>query len=142
MRGPGGSVGRSSRCLYILGSSSSRQCQQVSIPNLYLYTMSTSQYIYPVPLYNVNKSVYLTCTFIQCQQVSIYLTCTFIQCQQISISTGSYKYVHILVSLRNTSFKILVARIPNPVAQKKTDTSHTFFLSASLVSVDTVCRTD
>ena len=32
---------------------------------------------------------------------------------------GSYKYVHILVSLRNTSFKILVARIPNPVAQKK-----------------------
>ena len=31
---------------------------------------------------------------------------------------GSYKYVHILVSLRNISLKILVARIPNPVARK------------------------
>ena len=33
--------------------------------------------------------------------------------------SGSYKYVHILVSLRNTSLKFLVARIPNPVARKK-----------------------
>ena len=46
--------------------------------------------------------------------------------------TGSYKYVHILVSLRNTSFKILVARIPNPVAQKKNGhTLHTFFPSTT-----------
>ena len=33
-------------------------------------------------------------------------------------SAGSYKYVHILVSLRNTSFKFLVARIPNTLARR------------------------
>ena len=45
------------------------------------------------------------------------------------VLSGSYKYVHILVSLRNTSFKILVARIPNPVARKKLThfTIHNFF---------------
>ena len=34
------------------------------------------------------------------------------------LDSGSYKYVHILVSLRNTSFKILVSRILHPVARK------------------------
>ena len=50
--------------------------------------------------------------------------------------SGSYKYVYILVSLRNTSFKILVARIPNPVARKKTDLIHNtlFFVPAIGVS--------
>ena len=49
------------------------------------------------------------------------------QCNICTSQQGSYKYVHILVSLRNTSFKILVARIPNPVAQKKTDALHIHF---------------
>ena len=35
--------------------------------------------------------------------------------------SGSDKYIHILVSLRNTSLKMMVARIPNPVARKKHD---------------------
>ena len=42
----------------------------------------------------------------------------------VTIIAGSYKYVYILVSLRNTSFKFLVARIPNPVARRKMDTLH------------------
>ena len=46
-----------------------------------------------------------------------------IQCLNILHVSGSYKYVHILVSLRNTSFKIPVVWIPNQVARKNLHTS-------------------
>ena len=48
---------------------------------------------------------------------------------------GSYKYVHILVSLRNTSFKIMVARNPNPVARKKTDILHNILFFCPAIGV-------
>ena len=51
------------------------------------------------------------------------------------VYAGSYKYVHILVSLRNTSIKIVVARIPNPVVRKKTDPLHNTLIFVRAIGV-------